>query len=1001
MAGLSKQLESNPLSVSKDGYTPIEQIRKNKAIVKTLLALRHRIFYNDILPKLQEYNIHLRFCKEFTSLQLKTVEQYFEENIFPILTPLAFDPGHPFPYISNLSLSLAVKLRDIKTGELKFARVKVPTNLPRIVPASEIFSMSEITSNFSEHTFIWTEDIISTFCFKLFPNLAIEAVHLFRITRDTDLDIGEDEAHDLLETISESLWKQRYGKVVKLDIASGMPDDIKKILITNFNISNDQVYIIDGILGLSALMELYNFIDIPELKNKPFLPKRTYFPSKTNLLSRIDRHDKLLFHPYDSFDVVIDLLEEATNDPDVIAIKQTLYRVGSKSPIVDALADAARQGKQVAAVIELKARFDEENNIVWAKKLEHEGVHVIYGILGLKVHSKMLLIVKKDGTQIKRYVHLGTGNYNLASSKMYTDYSFFTSDKAITQDVSEIFNYLTGYSRQTSFRSLLVSPLNMREGLLSKINREVELGSKGKIIFKMNSLVDEKIIQALYRASQEGVKIDLIIRGVCTLIPQIEKMSENIRVVSVIGRFLEHSRIFYFFNDGKEELYLGSADLMERNLDRRVEVLFPILNHVLREEIKSHLNIILKDVTNTWELSSNGKYREQGKLECVINQQDQLLDPTFLSVICHPHPLFQGTMHNKVVVTLMNVLVELGGAVLRFNFRGVTESEGVYSDGIGELNDLKFAVAHIQTKYNYMPNLSLVLAGFSFGAHIALKFGATFPSATLLLGLGLPLRLFTPNYLHSIKQPTLIMFGDNDEFNPMGRINQLIQQKCHNHTFQIISNSDHFFTGSQHIIKACVKEWLKDDPAFFENLAMGQNPSCLYIGCSDSRVTAEELLGASPGEIFVHRNIANQVISNDNNLNAVVQYAVEYLRVQHIIVCGHYECGGVSAALNPSDMGQLNSWLQPLRDVYRIHRVELDVISDPSRLFDRLVELNVLEQCLNIIKIDHVQRSWYRANIPQIHGWVFDVRTGRLIDLGLDMKKEFESIRRIYDLHLL
>lgn len=481
---------------------------------------------------------------------------FFDEQVFPVLTPLAFDPGHPFPFVSNLSLSLAVQLRSDVDGMLRFARVKVPDGLSRLVRLDKI---KGIKLPKGKTIFVWLEDIIASNIQKLFPNVPVVSVHPFRVTRDADIEIEEDEAGDLLESISQGLRQRRYGSVVKMDVNPGIPDYIKQVLIENLEIEERKVYQIPGALGLSSLMEVMS-IDRPDLKDIPFVP-RNPFAEEEDMFALLRRRDMLLHHPYDSFQPVIDFVNCAAHDPNVLAIKQTLYRVGSKSPIVQALIEAAERGKQVAVLVELKARFDEENNIGWARALEKSGAHVIYGLVGLKTHAKMLLVVRREEDGLRRYVHLSTGNYNAATARIYTDYSLFTSDPDIAADMSELFNYLTGYSRQETYRKLIIAPLNIRRWILEMIEREIACHKQhgnGHIILKLNALVDPQVISALYRASQAGVSIDLIVRGICSLRPMLKGVSENIRVISIIGRFLEHSRVFYFYNNGNEEVYLAA-----------------------------------------------------------------------------------------------------------------------------------------------------------------------------------------------------------------------------------------------------------------------------------------------------------------------------------------------------------------------------------------------------------------------------------------------------------
>ncbi|MGQ9804867.1 MAG: polyphosphate kinase 1 [Chlorobiales bacterium] len=607
VSAVEEQVEAGIQTPSLDGLKPIEQLIEVRKRVETMLHERNDCFYNDILPKLAREKIYFKSCSELSPKERSILDQYFENNIFPILTPLALDPGHPFPHVSNLSLSLAVQLKAEGDDEPRFARVKVPDTISRLIRLDKI----GINPTDGEIVFVWLEDVVATNIQKLFPGVEIEAVYPFRVIRDADIEIEEDEAGDLLETIEEGLRQRRYGNVVRLDINPGMPEYIKSVLIKNLGVSERKVYEIPGVLGLASLMEVMS-LERADLKDAPFIPRNPFLNDDgDDIFTTIRKRDVLLYHPFDSFQPVIDLIHEAAHDPNVLAIKQTLYRVGSKSPIVQALIEAAERGKQVAVLVELKARFDEENNIIWAKALEKAGAHVVYGLIGLKTHAKVLLIVRNENGEMRRYVHLGTGNYNPSTAKVYTDYSLFTCRKEIGADVSEVFNYLTGYSRQKSYRKIFVAPLGIRQKMMELIEREVEmhkLHQNGRIIMKMNALVDEQIIKALYRASQAGVQIDLIVRGVCVLRPKLAEVSENIRVISIVGRFLEHSRVYYFFNNGDEEIYLSSADMMRRNLDRRIEILFPILDATHRKQIKKDLDLMLKDNLKARTLNPNGTY---------------------------------------------------------------------------------------------------------------------------------------------------------------------------------------------------------------------------------------------------------------------------------------------------------------------------------------------------------------------------------------------------------
>ncbi|NTW53531.1 MAG: polyphosphate kinase 1 [Chlorobaculum sp.] len=606
VAGIEKQVEAGIRKKTIDGFTPTEQLERIRTEVLAQLDLRHACFYGDILPALASEGISFVRFTDLSDGEREALNAYFREAIYPVLTPLAFDTGHPFPFMSNLSLNLAIELEDIEHGNRKFARVKVPSILPRLLKLNDVAGLD---SDLSRLRFLWVEELIRHNLDLLFPTMKILQSHQFRIIRDADIEIEEDEAGDLLQTIERGVRSRRYGDVVRLDINPEMPEFMRQLLIDNLEIEARCVYEIDGALGLGCLMELLK-IDRQELKDEPFIPFNPFEEVRnTNIFRAIDSGDLLLHHPYDSFQPVVDFIDRAASDPDVLSIKQTLYRVGGNSPIVRALMRAAELGKQVAVLVELKARFDEENNIGWARALEDVGAHIVYGLPGLKTHAKLTLVVRREAQGLKRYLHLGTGNYNPATGKLYTDYSFFTDDERLAGEVSELFNALTGYFRYVDFRHLLVSPINTRMRIMGMIEREIVWAGKeggGRIMMKMNSLVDPATIQALYRASCAGVRIDLVVRGICCLKPGIPGVSENIRVVSIIGRFLEHSRAYWFANGGHPELYLGSADLMPRNLDDRVETLFPVFDPVLVAEVREELELQLADNLKAWKIEPSG-----------------------------------------------------------------------------------------------------------------------------------------------------------------------------------------------------------------------------------------------------------------------------------------------------------------------------------------------------------------------------------------------------------
>jgi len=600
VSGLKEQIAANILEPTIDGLTPLDQVQKIEKVVRPMLEQLSRYWNNDIVPALRESKIFVQKIGEFSAEEQSKLRGYFKREIYPILTPLAFDPGRPFPYISNLSLNLAVLIRNPK-GDTHFARVKVPNTLPRLLPVDDIINPDRKPNNNGgfEAKFVWFGDLIRANLDLLFPGVEVIEAHKFRVTRDTDIELQEDEADDLLRVIEENIRQRRFGQVVRLEVENTMPEYMLETLMENLRIKREDIHIAEGPIGLSDVMSLYK-LPLHQLKDKAFYPVvPKFFESDEDIFSIIKQRDILLHHPYHSFTPVIEFIRKAARDPEVLAIKQTLYRVGADSPIVKALIEAVERGKQVAVLVELKARFDEENNIFWARELEKAGAHVVYGLVGLKTHAKMTLVVRKEFDGVKRYVHLATGNYNAVTAKIYTDLGLFTCDEDICSDISDVFNYLTGYSKQTDYRKLFVSPVNMREKMLEKVFREIEnvkTGKEGKIIWKMNSLVDPQTISALYEASNEGVKIDLIIRGICCLVPGVEGLSENIKVRSIVGRFLEHSRVFYFYNDGNEEMYLGSADMMQRNLDGRVETLFPIENEKIRNDVmKTLIKAALKD----------------------------------------------------------------------------------------------------------------------------------------------------------------------------------------------------------------------------------------------------------------------------------------------------------------------------------------------------------------------------------------------------------------------
>lgn len=577
VSGLQRQLEKGVLKLPPDGMTPSQQLDGIRKMLVPELEATYRLWHADILPELDAAGIHIHMHRGLTDDQKAAMRAFFTSEVFPVLTPLAFDSSHPFPFISNLSLNLAIVVRD-PMGKEFFARVKVPTNLfPRLVVIPVPDEGSRGRDN--DMHLVYLEEIIAANLDLLFPGMDVVGSFPFRITRDADLEIEVDEASDLLTTVEEIMEQRARGRPVRIEMECGMHDNICHMLEKKLGVPSEMLYRIGHPVGMADLMQLMS-LDRPDLKDTPFAPAvRSSLGEGKDIFSAIREQDILLYHPYDSFTPVVNFLRQAAHDPDVLAIKITLYRVGSNSPVVKALMEARENGKDVAALIELKARFDEENNIGWARALEHEGVHVVYGVVGLKVHAKLCMVVRREKDGIRRYVHLGTGNYNATTSRIYTDFGFLTADPAIGEDVANLFNFLTGYARIERYRKLLVAPLSLRDGIVSRIDREIAShlrNGNGHLIFKMNALVDPLCIGALYRASQAGVRVEMQVRGICCLCPGIPGISENISVNAIVGRFLEHARAYYFHNGGDEEVFLGSADLMPRNLDRRVEVLFPV-----------------------------------------------------------------------------------------------------------------------------------------------------------------------------------------------------------------------------------------------------------------------------------------------------------------------------------------------------------------------------------------------------------------------------------------
>ena len=623
-AGLKQQIEAGIEEPGPDGMTPRQQLEAIHQEFGRLLveahACRRRLFED-----LQRHGIRLLDYSELAPGQRQHADAYFRDTVYPVLTPLAVDIGRPFPHISNLSLNLSILIRDPR-GQEQFARLKVPDTLPQLVAVQSVTKR-----NGRPLCYVWIEQVVQANLKQLFPGMEVIESHLFHVTRDADLAIQELEGGDLLETVEEGVRQRRFGEVVRLKVDARMPERVLTILKLNLEVEDSDIFRVEGPLALSRLRSFAQ-LNRPDLKDPIFIPA---LPEKWNedgdIFGQIRRGDILLHHPFDSFAPVVDFLRAAARDPEVLAIKMTLYRVGRNSPVVEALLEALEHGKQVAVLVELKARFDEESNIEWARAMEREGVHVVYGLPGLKIHAKVALVVRREGDVMRRYVHLSTGNYNAITAHLYTDIGLFTCDSEVGADATDLFNFLTGYSAKSDYQKLLVAPINLRNQFETMIEREIthaRAGRAARLIFKTNALGDPRIIRLLYQASQAGVQCDLIVRGICCLRPGVPGISDRIRVFSIVGRFLEHSRIFYFHNDGAEEVYLGSADVMPRNINRRVEVLFPIervsLKRYLRDKV---LDAYLTDSVKSRQMQPDGTYLRTPKPdgELPVNSQQVLL----------------------------------------------------------------------------------------------------------------------------------------------------------------------------------------------------------------------------------------------------------------------------------------------------------------------------------------------------------------------------------------
>jgi polyphosphate kinase len=613
VAGLAAQLEAGSLDAGPDGMSPRAQLVAIRRESKKLFNDARRCL-DRLLPALNHEGIFVHEYGELTESQRKNAATYFDETIFPVLTPLAFDPGRPFPHISNLSLNLAVLIRD-HAGHEHFARVKVPESLPPLLVVSEPPKSKSKRSRPKRVDLVWLEQVIAAHLSVLFPGMEVLDAHPFHVTRDADIAIKELEAEDLLETVEEGLRQRRFQSVIRLLVTQDMPAPVLNILMNNLEVGPGEVYRTFRPLSLKRIYSLYA-LDRPDLKDAPFVPA---FPQgfsenadEEDIFALIRKRDILINHPFDSFQPVVDFFRKAARDPAALAIKTCLYRVGRNAPVVEALLEAVEEDKQVAALVELKARFDEESNIEWARALERSGVHVVYGLIGLKIHCKVALVVRREQDRIARYVHLATGNYNAVTAHLYTDIGLFTSDETVADDVSDLFNYLTGYSDKADYQKLLVAPVNLRRRLEELIEREIKhakANRKARLTFKINSLCDPSLIRTLYKASRAGVKIQLLVRGICGLRPGVPGVSDNIEVTSIVGRFLEHSRIYHFHNGGEDEVYIGSADLMPRNIDHRVEVLVPIREPAMIRHVRDDiLAVYLADNVKARQMNANGTY---------------------------------------------------------------------------------------------------------------------------------------------------------------------------------------------------------------------------------------------------------------------------------------------------------------------------------------------------------------------------------------------------------
>jgi polyphosphate kinase len=621
VAGLKRRLQTGLPVGGPDGMTPREQLKLIADRTAELMARHSTCFLDEVAPGLAAEQVRFVRWNDLDGGSREELRTYFREQIFPVLTPLAVDPAHPFPYISGLSLNLAVIVRDPAGGPELFARIKVPNNVPRFVSV-DAPGRRALGTDHGRAWFLPVEELIAAHLDQLFSGMQVIEHHLFRVTRNAELEVDDDRDDDLLQALERELARRRFGPSVRLEVGYTVSEDVLGRLTRELDMDDAHVVRVAGLLDLSRLWQIYGEVDRPDLKDRPFRPAthpRLQFSELTgegeqqrSFFAHLRDGDVLVHHPYDSFSTSVQrFIEQAAADPNVLAIKQTLYRTSGDSPIVDALIAAARAGKQVVVLVEVKARFDEEANIGWARMLERAGCHVVYGMVGLKTHCKTALVVRQEGGQLRRYCHIGTGNYHPKTARIYEDFGLLTADPDVAADLTDLFNVLTGYSRQTAYRRLLVAPYGVRSGIIERIGREVERvgdGGTGLVQIKVNSIVDEEIIDALYRASQAGVRVDLVVRGICALRPGVDGLSENIRVRSIVGRFLEHSRVFRFGEGDAEEFWIGSADLMHRNLDRRVEALVRVTDPTAQGELRRVMESALSPAVSGFDLDGDGTW---------------------------------------------------------------------------------------------------------------------------------------------------------------------------------------------------------------------------------------------------------------------------------------------------------------------------------------------------------------------------------------------------------